>query len=47
MFEDGANADRIGSDYRKLTRQVTRNDQITVSMAPGGGWAAKFTPTAK
>ncbi len=47
MFEDGTNADRIGSDYRKLTRQVTRNDQITVSMAPGGGWAAKFTPSAK
>jgi alpha-glucosidase len=44
LFTDGVNADRIGSDYLKITRQVTRNDQIKVSMAPGGGWAAKFTP---
>jgi alpha-glucosidase len=47
LFMDGVNADRIGSDYQKLTRQVTRNDQIKVSMAPGGGWAAKFTPVTQ
>ncbi len=44
LFDDGINAHRIGNDYRKTTRQVTRRDTITVAMAPGGGWAARFTP---
>jgi alpha-glucosidase len=44
LFADGVNAHRIGNDYLKTTRQVTRRDTITVTMAPGGGWAAKFTP---
>jgi alpha-glucosidase len=44
IFADGINAHRIGNDYQKTTRQVTRGDTLTVTMAPGGGWAAKFTP---
>ncbi len=43
IFADGPNAHRMGNDYRKTTRQVTRNDEITIEMAPGGGWAARFT----
>jgi alpha-glucosidase len=44
LFSDGVNAHRIGNDYQKTKRQVTRGETITVTMAPGGGWAAKFTP---
>ncbi len=45
IFADGPNAHRVGNDYQKTTRKVTRNDEITIEMVPGGGWAARFTPT--
>lgn len=42
MFQDGVNADRNGIDYKKVTRTVTKKDQLTVRLAPGGGWAARI-----
>lgn len=39
-FQDGANADRIARDYKKVTGAVPADSQIRIHMAPGGGWAA-------
>jgi alpha-glucosidase len=43
IYCDGANADRYASDYRKEVRQVGKGDVIKLSLAPGGGWAARIT----
>jgi len=43
IFADGANADRYAADYRKEVRQVGRGDVLKLSLAPGGGWAARMT----
>ncbi|GAA4314731.1 glycoside hydrolase family 97 protein [Compostibacter hankyongensis] len=42
LFRDGVNADRNGTDYKREERSVTRNDKLTVHLAPGGGWAARI-----
>lgn len=42
IYMDGTNADVYASDYRKESIQVTRNDKLTLKMAPGGGWVAHF-----
>ena len=44
LMEDGINADRYASDYRKAERIVTKGDSITIKLAPGGGWAAILMP---
>ena len=44
IIEDGRNADRYAGDYRKAVRAVRQSDSITISMAPGGGWAGGFSP---
>ncbi|MCU0352652.1 MAG: glycoside hydrolase family 97 protein [Cytophagales bacterium] len=43
IFQDGPNAHRVGNDYKRVVRQVSHNDELTVEMAPGGGWTARFT----
>ncbi len=43
IYRDGINADRYASDYRKEVRQVGRGDIMNLSLAPGGGWAARIT----
>jgi alpha-glucosidase len=43
VFEDGPNADRYGADWRRETRAATAADRLTIRMAPGGGWVARFT----
>jgi alpha-glucosidase len=42
LFSDGVNAGKDGTDYSKQVIMVTANDAINVSMATGGGWAARF-----
>jgi alpha-glucosidase len=42
-WSDGINADRNGMDYRKETRTVSAGDKLTLTLAPGGGWAGRFT----
>ena len=41
-FEDGVNVDRYASDYRKLTKKVTAANNLTLKLASGGGWVARF-----
>jgi alpha-glucosidase len=40
IFEDGINADRDGTDYKRKTISVTAAEKVKVKLAPGGGWAA-------
>ena len=42
-FADGPNADRYGADWRRETHAATAADRLTIRMAPGGGWVARFT----
>jgi alpha-glucosidase len=42
IFEDGVNADRDGTDYTRKVITVTASDKLTVKLASGGGWAARF-----
>jgi alpha-glucosidase len=39
-YQDGENADRLGSDYKLVRTQVNRNTKLKITLAPGGGWAA-------
>src|SRR5205809_2471938 len=41
-FQDGANADRYGSDYKVTKSQVNHTTKLKVTLAPGGGWAARI-----
>jgi alpha-glucosidase len=41
-FEDGVNADRMGSDYKMTKAQVNKTTKLKIKMAPGGGWAARI-----
>ena len=43
-YQDGVNADRNASDYKKTTSQVTKASKIKIQLAPGGGWAARIHP---
>ena len=43
-FQDGVNADRMGSDYKMLKIQVSKSTKLKIKLAPGGGWAARITP---
>ncbi len=42
ICEDGINADRYASDYTLRTQTVSRNDSLTVKMAPGGGYLVRL-----
>lgn len=43
-YQDGANADRHGSDFTKVKSRVDRTTKLKIRMAPGGGWAARIYP---
>ena len=43
-IRDGINADRIGIDHVKEETSVSSSDTLTLKLAPGGGYAARFTP---
>ena len=44
IFQDGINAHRNGNDYLRVEKKVAATDSIKLKLAPGGGWAAIFTP---
>ena len=39
-FADGINADREATDYAHSRRTVQPGEELTITLAPGGGWAA-------
>ena len=41
-FADGVNADRNGTDWCRQSVRVRAGGKIRVSLAPGGGWAARL-----
>ncbi len=43
LFKDGINADRAARDYKQEIVPVPANKKLTVTMMPGGGFAAKIT----
>ena len=42
IFEDGVNANRDATDYTRKVITVSAKDKLTIKMASGGGWAARF-----
>jgi alpha-glucosidase len=42
VYQDGVNADRYASDYKKTTVQVNRTTKVKLPLASGGGWAARI-----
>src|SRR5690606_422616 len=42
VYRDGANANRIASDYKKETISIPSSRKITIAMAQGGGYAMKI-----
>jgi alpha-glucosidase len=42
IFEDGINADRDGTDYKRTVVSLTSKDKLNIKLAPGGGWAARL-----
>jgi len=43
-YQDGANADRVASDYKRIQSQVHGDQRLTIHLAAGGGWAARIHP---
>ncbi len=43
IFKDGVNSDKVGRDYKKETIQIPANRNVTINMAPGGGYVMKIT----
>ena len=43
-YQDGVNADRMASDYKKIRMQVDKSTRLRIKLAPGGGWAARIHP---
>jgi len=44
FFNDGANSERMGNDYKREVKRITEKDIFSIDMAAGGGWAAKINP---
>jgi alpha-glucosidase len=43
-YQDGVNADRFASDYKRTKSKVTNSQRLKITLAPGGGWAARIHP---
>jgi alpha-glucosidase len=44
LWIDGPNADRLGTDYRRVTRAVSATTDLDLVLAPGGGAAVRLRP---
>jgi alpha-glucosidase len=44
LYQDGPNADRVAVDYSRTRRPVASSDRLRVTLAPGGGLAARIRP---
>jgi alpha-glucosidase len=43
IYQDGINADRVASDYQKITKTLKKSDKLQIKMAAGGGFATRLT----
>ena len=43
IFKDGINADRDATDYEHRFETISAGEKLTLRLAPGGGWTARFT----
>jgi len=43
-YQDGINADRMASDYKRVAMPVNKSAKLKIKLAPGGGWAARIHP---
>lgn len=44
IISDGANAGRVGTDFKYCVKSITSADKLKLKMAPGGGFAVKLGP---
>ncbi len=44
LFTDGPDADTRATSYTRVEKPLAAGDTLTLRMAPGGGFAARFTP---
>jgi len=44
IFTDGVNANRLGNDFIRTVKTVSKNDSMSIAMANGGGFAIRLTP---
>ena len=44
IWQDGINADKHAGDFKKITQEVTKDTQLKLHLAPGGGYAAIISP---
>ncbi len=42
IYQDGVNADRYGSDFKRINQEITSSDKLLIHLAPGGGWVARI-----
>jgi alpha-glucosidase len=42
IYQDGINADRYASDYKRIEMKVNKSTILHIEMAPGGGWVGRF-----
>ena len=42
IFQDGVNAGKVGSDYKKTVTTISIDKKLKLTMAPGGGFAVKL-----
>ncbi len=45
ILQDGVNAEKWASDYKRIETGVSPGDTIRIKMAKGGGWAAIIEPS--
>ena len=43
-FQDGVNANRLGSDYKRVDSTADKSSRFKIHLAEGGGWAARIYP---
>jgi len=41
-YQDGANSDRLGADYKMASSAVSNTSKLKIHLASGGGWAAQI-----
>lgn len=44
IFQDGINADREATDYKRQVIKVSAKDKLPIRLSTGGGWAARIYP---